>query len=429
VAPSETETGRSDDPRWTLARRVAASATFTRAWRAREMLLFLCERVLREPDRPPREHEIAETLFGRGENFDSSVDPLVRVQASTLRTKLRLYFSSEGAAEPLVIEIPKGTYAPIFRTRGPQDDDAEAAPPAVTSPPARAPRAAWWVAAAAVLAALALYARSRPAHPTPESGPALRALWAPFVGPGRASCLVLGDGSLSVYQQVTRHWFSAAQYQRGRQDDTVPPGLPEAEVAQARRLLDHSFTDVGDALLAYQVGALTARLGGTSEVVYARDIATDRFKSGSVVLVGSRRANPWVELFDDRLTYRAHLDKDTQLALFDNATPRAGEPAVLRAAPDQGYCRVALLDRKDTDGRVLMVTGTDLVATRAGSHFVVDEGALEDLAQALGISRGAPFPPFEIVLRVPLVLGTPASFERVVLRSEAPPARREPAGR
>jgi len=105
------------DPRWQLVERVAASASFQRSKRVRDFLLFACERALEDPATPVREPEIRKAVFGRSHEPDDPDDTLVRVQASQLRKRLLVYFSTEGADETLVIDVPKGSYTPIFQER------------------------------------------------------------------------------------------------------------------------------------------------------------------------------------------------------------------------------------------------------------------------------------------------------------------------
>jgi serine/threonine-protein kinase len=55
--------------------------------------------------------------FGKEESFDPRTDPIVRVQARRLRTRLVRYYREEGAGDDIVIDLPKGGYAPVFRRR------------------------------------------------------------------------------------------------------------------------------------------------------------------------------------------------------------------------------------------------------------------------------------------------------------------------
>src|SRR5206468_3081782 len=47
-------------------------------------------------------------------SFDPRTDPIVRVQARRLRARLTRYYEEEGRHEEIRIELPKGSYAPVF---------------------------------------------------------------------------------------------------------------------------------------------------------------------------------------------------------------------------------------------------------------------------------------------------------------------------
>ncbi len=51
------------------------------------------------------------------ESFDPQIDTIVRGEARRLRSKLRQYFDTHGAADPILIEVPKGAYVAVFRER------------------------------------------------------------------------------------------------------------------------------------------------------------------------------------------------------------------------------------------------------------------------------------------------------------------------
>jgi adenylate cyclase len=60
-------------------------------------------------------------VFGRDESFDPHIDSIVRVDAGRLRRKLKLYYSDEGQNDPIHIEVPKGSYVPVWRVRPPPE--------------------------------------------------------------------------------------------------------------------------------------------------------------------------------------------------------------------------------------------------------------------------------------------------------------------
>jgi TolB-like protein len=66
-----------------------------------------------------REHEIkgytiAVKALGRPACFNSQTDAIVRIHAGRLRVVLNRYYNNAGKYDPIIINIPKGTYIPQF---------------------------------------------------------------------------------------------------------------------------------------------------------------------------------------------------------------------------------------------------------------------------------------------------------------------------
>ena len=53
-------------------------------------------------------------MFGRKDDFDALLDPIVRIQAGRLRRSLERYYLLAGKADPIRIGLPKGSYPPAF---------------------------------------------------------------------------------------------------------------------------------------------------------------------------------------------------------------------------------------------------------------------------------------------------------------------------
>ena len=64
-----------------------------------------------------KEYLIATEAFDRKPSFDPRLDPIVRVEARRLRSKLVKYYEGEGRADEIVIDLPKGSYAAVFSSR------------------------------------------------------------------------------------------------------------------------------------------------------------------------------------------------------------------------------------------------------------------------------------------------------------------------
>jgi len=62
-----------------------------------------------------KEYSLGVVVFERGDEFDPRLDPIVRVQARNLRVRLAQYYAGPGANDPVIIDLPKRTYVPVFR--------------------------------------------------------------------------------------------------------------------------------------------------------------------------------------------------------------------------------------------------------------------------------------------------------------------------
>ncbi|MBL8207060.1 MAG: hypothetical protein JNM09_22695, partial [Blastocatellia bacterium] len=94
--------------------KILAGQTLHSSENLRAFLRFVAMKVIENDDVQIKEFVIATEVFGRGDDFDSRIDSVVRVQAGRLRTKLHEYYASEGKEDQVIIDLPKGQYTPIF---------------------------------------------------------------------------------------------------------------------------------------------------------------------------------------------------------------------------------------------------------------------------------------------------------------------------
>ena len=97
--------------------RILASKEFASSARMSRFLRFAVERVMGGQSEQLKEYVLGVEVFDRKPSYDPRVDPIVRVEARRLRSKLESYYAGEGAADELIIEFRKGTYAPVFREK------------------------------------------------------------------------------------------------------------------------------------------------------------------------------------------------------------------------------------------------------------------------------------------------------------------------
>jgi TolB-like protein/cytochrome c-type biogenesis protein CcmH/NrfG len=107
--------------------RLLASKAFASAGKIRRFLEFTVEHAIDSPQESLKEIIIGNELYATNGEFDPRLSAVVRVDATRLRSKLREYYVTEGSGDSLVIELPKGTYTPVFRSSGSQLLNAGAA--------------------------------------------------------------------------------------------------------------------------------------------------------------------------------------------------------------------------------------------------------------------------------------------------------------
>src|SRR6202035_3474527 len=74
------------------------------------LLHYLGDHALNHPGEHLKEYQIATEIFGRSADFNPQSDSTVRVQVGRLRSKLAEYYSGEGADDPILVDLPKGSY-------------------------------------------------------------------------------------------------------------------------------------------------------------------------------------------------------------------------------------------------------------------------------------------------------------------------------
>src|SRR6202171_5840792 len=103
------------DKRWQRVQRIVSSPPFQKSTRLRDLLQFVTEQTIHGNAHELTEQHIGNALFHKPSDYSPLEDSSVRVHARQLRLKLHEYFNEDGRNESLILEIPKGAYAPAFR--------------------------------------------------------------------------------------------------------------------------------------------------------------------------------------------------------------------------------------------------------------------------------------------------------------------------
>lgn len=114
--------------------RLLTDSRFQSPERNRNFLRFIATEFFEGRAEAIKAYAIAVDVFGRPANFDPSVDPIVRIEATRLRAALTQYYDAHGSDTGIRVDLPRGRYVPVFTRMVPND-----MPP----PGGRSHRAGW----------------------------------------------------------------------------------------------------------------------------------------------------------------------------------------------------------------------------------------------------------------------------------------------
>jgi hypothetical protein len=313
-------------------------------------LRFVVDKSIENHEGQLKEYVIATEVFGRGSDFDSRVDSVVRVQAGRLRTKLHEYYETEGKDDGIIIDLPKGQYTPVFyyahkreerRTDGGRVASVASEAYAVSSPPNAAPAMAETAIGYANGSALDVEAARAPRGMTQTPGVGVRLLaptrlWQTatlvfaflailfgalaFYYRARAvesSNLIKGESEALDRREVDPLWgdllrstepvlvvYSNTLF-RGTAEEGMrllkpldapgsslgSPSIPQSEAEQSKEPVTELYTGIGEVMGAYFLGDFFARVGHASRVKRSLLLTWEDLKTENMVVLGSPAEN------------------------------------------------------------------------------------------------------------------------------------------
>lgn len=425
---------------WALLERILTSPQLKRATRLREFLLFVGQRSIRDGLEQIHEQEIGANVFGRPSNYDTSLDNIVRVNASELRKRIEDYFATDGAAEPLVMEIPRGSYKPVFRQRtveranepihtvelaaeiGTTPGELETQPP--TKKKAERRLLALAVAAVVALAAgcFVLWSENRTLHQLLsndpwQNTPALGSFWSGILNGRTNTDVILADTSFALIEDITKRSIPLGDYlNRNYLSKVQSPNLSEDRRADLGMIMARNNGSLGDFRAAHRILGLDPQ-GKSFHLYSARDYSPALVKQDNIILIGARKSNPWDDLLEGSMNFTAQYDLEQKFDYIRNKAPAAGEQEIYAATPtatNGGYCVVAYLPNPEQTGKAIVIAGTDSSATEGGGDFLTSEEKMSHLREMLHVTT---LPYFELLLKTTNLNGTPIDAKVVAYRT------------
>jgi len=401
-----------------LLSRILVSPTFARSERLSTLLTYVCDMTFKGRETEINEQRIGHAVFGRSQDYDSSIDGIVRTQASRLRQRLEFYFQHEGADESVCLVIPRGGYVPVFEPRATASVLAAPLPqlvvPATVPPPptiaySEPNRTGQWVpwmlCGLLFVAVVLLGIRERRLSLAASATAPQHPLWNHLLLKGQHTLVVPADSGLVIFHNISGRAIGLNDYLQGeyRAQPPLPMGFrPDATLAEwLSNLADRRYTSIVDLNAVDNLERLAHRYQGELQVRYARDVRPNDLKFGNTVLFGASEANPWVELYERNMNFVFHNDYKANVFSVINRSPNQGEPKQWDSARNDPqrrvYCLVAYVPNLASNGNTLIIEGTSMSGTEGAWDFVSDDAQLLPFLKRIQRPDGS-IPHFELLL-------------------------------
>jgi hypothetical protein len=355
--------------------RLLSDPLFKLSRRYPKLLQYVVEHTLENSRSDLKERILGVDVFGRSPDYDTGIDPIVRITAAEVRKRLAQYYSAPSHQDEVRIELPLGSYTPEFRmptVREPDPAPAEQAnpqetrPEPVTSQPISPQRSRAVLICAAAAAALVIglvaFAVVRPRSHVPEH--ALETFWNPVLGKSDSVLLSVGQRDEPIITAGTTGTGAVSPitlfqlYHLGSQNVAVP-----------------------DVVALTRIGGLMQSRHVRFHIRSANQTTLSDFRDNPVILVGAF-TNDWNMRLNKPLRYS--FDRRNSLYVIrDRQNPSEVKWSVnydtpyLKLAAD--YALISRVIEPASERMVVAAGGLSGYGTQAASEFLTDPAYIEKL--------------------------------------------------
>jgi len=400
--------------------RLVSDSRFTASKRYPGMLQYIVEQTLRENEDSLKERTIGIEVFHRPPDYDTNLDPVVRLCAVEVRKRLVQYYLSSEHAGELRIELNPGSYVPVFSEPPSHahilqmplaDVPSNQAPPSdvpsIQMLPADVPsiakpashskrtRKIYWpvglIVSGLIVVIVALGARYGRQFNKQRS--ALDEVWSPLLTSSKPILLCVGGTKM-----VTFAGSQLIELQSGADDDAFLQPFPNR----------NDFVPFSDVQVLSRFSSLADAHGHAFKVQNSRTTVSSQLREGPVVLIGALN-NDWTLNRTSSLRFHFQNPEDSNPVywIVDAQHPESHawqiSAQAARSKVLKDYAIAARFTDEGTGQVVLVAAGITGSGTRAAGEFLTDEAGLKQLADSAGADWGKKN--FEVVLSAQVVNG------------------------
>ena len=397
----------------------------SRIFRASEVLChlfaYLAEKSLDGTGDELKEYTIGLDALGKPASFDPRQESVVRMHTARMRQKLSEYYRTEGADDPVIVDMPKGGFRVTFEPRRTVPAPIEV----------REPARGWrrremvLVGALAVTISCAAYFMTRlwrveGADNTSSSissmsagtwTPALRQLWEPLLSSSRrlvvcvATPLFVSVPGFGVVREASiNDWDDVPASRRlSSLEGALRAGMTEPS---------YGYTEAGTATGAFLLGQFLAPRKQAVLITRANVMSWPEIAEDNVIFLGPATGIHQTE----------DIQTDAQFVLdptgVRNLSPRSGEPAFIQDHPAEGgaesgvsYALISRVPAMNGPGAILMLSGNQIASVMGGVQAFTNPDLAQMLVSRLKTGSGSIPKYFQVVLSVKAMDDVPVKIE------------------
>jgi hypothetical protein len=366
----------------------------------RAFLRFIGNEAIEGHENRLKEYVIATEVFGRGTDFDSRVDSVVRVQAGRLRTKLLEYYTSEGKSDQVVINLPKGHYIPVFSL---------------------------------VPEAIAAFAPTAESDREVKNGPLgvqaniVTPLWNDYLSSTEPALVVFSNTIFYGTYENGMKLYNSLNVQEGENSATMLSVGIGGNHKNDLPMIDH-YTGIGELMGVQLLSDFFHRHRHPYRIKRSLTLNWDDAKTANIIVLGSPAENLFLLDLPQKQDFvfrwlRGEDGRHVNAVL--NTRPQPGEEEYYLAkqidlSPShivEDYAVISFIRGLSEENRLMILAGINTFGTQAAAEYVTKTEYTKDLISHLNLAT-ADEPPrlpgcYQILIRVKVSGGVPIQISYV----------------
>jgi hypothetical protein len=437
---------------------ILSSKHFVNAHKKKKFLRLICDFYVEGRAQELNEHILAYDVFGRGSSYNPSDDPIVRVFAHEIRKKLEAYYANEGMHDPIRLEIPAGSYQPVF-TRHLSEPKSVVAQVAIPIQPERETEPArrrfspeklvmglvlfCLVIAVIALALLNRQLRQEVSQAQVVKDPATYGeVWASFLKDNNPPLVIMSNPPVlrftnpsdpedatkdsiplapEAVKALKEKFVTNPEVSISESSGIAADGAGEARgkvVVERNRiprliLSTNVYTGMGEAIGLHYLTDFFSKADRSIMLKQSRTLSAEDLKKHNVIMLGG----VWVNEWSGKLT-RSEDFVFTDKATIENRNPQPGEEREYIPQFDRrtgnlvvDYALITIKPNIVDANKVMLLAGVYSQGTEAAAEYVTNKNYLDQLnqrLQQLKESGGAGY--FQALLKVGVENGIPTTI-------------------